>query len=278
MQKSNFKAGVALCLILILSACGFGDARTPEQWFNVTWSGLAGSDHLAFRGQAAIMRGENSKVEESVNFTGELQDHHQLALQTVLPSGESGENTGAVAAVSGPKTAYTAELQWQGGTWNLKSNENDAFTRGIARLNPLDQLEDMRTVKKTIRAEAGAPRGLKILRIELDPEEAKRRLKERLTEDMEAVKAGWQEKLVQVASDRRTKVESELESEWETGRNQLEAMLEQAKVKAVYHLTINRKTGLPVRLSSQTDLDYISGRGIREHEVMVTDSRFGSSG
>ncbi|RCX23037.1 hypothetical protein DFP94_101629 [Fontibacillus phaseoli] len=274
MYKAYFKAGWIGCIILLLSACGLSDTKTAEDWFHYTWSGMAGCDSLTFRGSAAVFRGKNSKMEDSVNFTGQLKDHHQLSIRTVLPnSGAIDKNVGVRATGINP-AAFKADLQWKGGGWSLKSNENDVLLRGIARLNPLDQLEEIRAMKKSITTEKGAGRGTRVLRIELDPEEAKHRLGVKLEGEMEVIRADWKEQLAQVALDRRPKVESELRKEWSEGKDQMVSMLNQADAKVVYHLTIKRKSGLPVRLSSETELNYMNALGDQEREVLITDSRF----
>lgn len=276
MQRTYFKTGLVWCVILMLSACGLKDAKTPEEWFKFSWAGLAGCDSLTFRGSAAIFRGENSKMEDAVNFTGKLKDHHQLAIQTTLPSstGNNGGTDGVQAAGTHLNTVYKAELQWNEGSWNLKSNKTDVNNLGIARLNPLDQLEEIRSQKKTINVESGAARGTKVLRIELDPKESAQRLQAKLADEMEAVKAGWEEQLLKVKAERRPKVKLELEQVWSEGRDQLMTMLNQADARVVYHLTINRNSGLPIRLSSETELSYINASGSHETEVLRTDSRF----
>ncbi|WP_410768151.1 hypothetical protein [Fontibacillus sp. BL9] len=274
MYKAYIKAGWIGCVILLLSACGLSETKTAEDWFHYTWSGLAGCDSLTFRGSAAVFRGQNSKMEDSVNFTGQLKDHHQLAIRTVLPkSGSTEKNTGVQAKGIHP-AAFKADLQWKGGSWSLESNENDVLLRGIARLNPLDQLEEIRAMKKSITTEKGAGRGTRVLRIELDPEEARQRLGVKLEGEMEAIKDGWKEQLAQVSRERRAKVESELRKEWSEGREQMVSMLNRAEAKVVYHLTIKRNSGLPVRLSSETELNYTNALGIQEREVLITDSRF----
>ncbi len=278
MQMAYFKAGLVWCVMLMLSACGLNDTKTPEEWFNFTWSGLAGCDSLTFRGNAAIFRGGKSDMEDAVNFTGKLKDHHQLAIQTTLPTSPTNIKNGKAdelqAAGTHPASGYRAELQWEEGSWNLKSSEKNAINLGIARLNPLDQLEEIRALKKTITVESGAARGTRVLRIELDPKEAGPRLKSKLAGEMDSLKAGWQDELALIKADRRPKIERELEREWADGRDQLMSLLDQADTKVVYHLTINRNSGLPIRLSSETGLTYMNALGVREQEVLLTDSRF----
>ena len=96
-------------------------------------------------------------------------------MRTVLPSGQ-GQKLQTAEFQTGQ--GLEAKLRWQGGAWMIASSNANAFTRGIARLNPLDQLEDIRRAsKKNLSLEKGAARGTEVLRIELDPQEAKQQLK-----------------------------------------------------------------------------------------------------
>ncbi|WP_435925015.1 hypothetical protein [Paenibacillus sp. DYY-L-2] len=274
MQKGWIRPICFLFILLLLPACGRTDSRNAEDWFALTWSGLAGCDSLSFRGNAAIYRGQ-SQLEETVNYSGQLSDHHQLTMRAVRSSTDSGVGNGGVqAAAEGKRKAYQTELKWNGSAWGLKTDHYDALELGMARINPLDQLEEIRSTSKSITSEKAAARGTRVLRIELDPKEAKDRLSSKLTEEMNAVKRGWKGRLSSVPADRRQNVERELEAKWKLGMEQLAAMLEQADAKAVYHLSINRNTGLPTRLTSETSLNYVGPNGSRENEVLYTDNRF----
>ncbi|MNJ71204.1 hypothetical protein D3C77_677200 [compost metagenome] len=65
-----------------------------------------------------------------------------------------------------------------------------------------------------------------------------------------------------------------MEQIWSSGNEQLIQMLNQAEVQVVYHLTINRKSGLPVRLTSESRLAYVSPLGAPQQETLMTDNRF----
>jgi len=273
MLLSVIKLAVVFALVLPVAACQIGEDKTAKEWFDLTYAGLAGHEHLTFQGNAVLARGKQEKIEDSFAYIGELNDHHELNMRTVIPSGQ-GQKKLQTAGLQTDQ-GLEAKLRWQGGTWMIASSDANAFTRGIARLNPLDQLEDIRrSSKKNISLEKGAARGTKVLRIELDPQEAKQQLKAKLDGEMKGIRTDWTSKLNQVSSKHSSVIETEVKNLWENGNKQLEQMLERADAKVVYYLTVNRKTGLPTRLVSETRLSYPNPLGFDGHEVLYTDNQF----
>lgn len=273
MKSAYYSFMSLLFAVLLLVSCSLRDNKTPEQWYRVTWSGLAGCDSLTFRGEAALFSGAEGKLTESFAYSGQLDDHHRLRMATVLPV--PAEGTGRLPRTAESKAkAYQVNLLWKSGNWSLEANEGDAVLQGLARLNPLDQLEGIRTARKVMSSDKGAARGTKVLRIELDPDEAKARLKAKLTEEMEAVKNGWKTRLQQVEAPRRPRMEAELNEAWSDSKERLLTMLDQSEAKVVYHLTIDRHNGLPTRLTSETELVYPNRLGLKVKEALLTDNRF----
>jgi hypothetical protein len=265
-----------LLVTLMLVSCGMNEAKTPEQWFEFTWSGLAGCDALTFRGLAALQRGNERGLEESLSYTGRLQEHRELSIRAEPAQNHAGNLSGRLqtAGLSEPK-GWEAKLRFENGNWLVQSDDPDALLQGVVRLNPLDQLEEIRmAAKKTITSESGAARGTKVLRIEMDPAEATMRLKDRLLSEMELTREGGFARLERVPAEHREQLRGELSKIWTAGNDQLNAMLEQMNAKVVYHLTIDRKSGLPARLTSETTLDYLSTQGVPQREVLHTDNRF----
>ncbi|MBW4840015.1 MAG: hypothetical protein KZY74_11495 [Paenibacillaceae bacterium] len=268
--------GYGLFFTLTLASCGMSEAKTPEQWFEFTWSGLAGCDTLTFRGLAALQRANGHGLEESLSYTGRLQDHRELSIRAE-PANKSTGNLGGRLQAAGlaQPNGWEAKLHLENGNWLVQSDNHDALLQGVVRLNPLDQLEEIRmAAKKTITTESGAARGTKVLRIEMDPAEASMRLKDRLLSEMELTRKGGMERLVSVPTPMQESLRSELSKIWTTGNDQLSAMLEQLNATVVYHLTIDRKSGLPARLTSETTLKYLSTKGVPQREVLRTDNRF----
>ncbi|WP_110932250.1 hypothetical protein [Paenibacillus bouchesdurhonensis] len=264
--------GLCLLAVLIMSSCRLQEAKTGEEWFNQTWSGLAGVDTMTFQGQAALWRGEKRVLEQNLSYTGKLDDHHRLTMRTVLAEGDP--NKGGLLA-SGKRTGevYETELQAMERRWHIVSDE-EALGTGLARLNPLEQLEHIRTAGKSIKLESGAARGTKVLRIELDPKDALALIGGELEKEMTQVKQKWEEKLAKLPDAKRVKLTSQTEQIWSAGHEQLVQMLNQAETEAVYHLTINAKTGLPIRLTSESRLTYLSPQGAPQQEMLRTDNRF----
>lgn len=261
-----------ISIMIVVSACGLREEKTPEQWFNFTWSGLAGCDSLSFQGLAALQRGEKPAKKENISYMGRLSDHRQLSIQTLIPHNTS---SGRVrTAETGAFSKSEFKLRWEKGGWRLQSNENDMMVRGLTQLNPLHQLEEIKGTSKKITAESGAARGTKVLRIVLNPSEATLRMKDRLLEEMSSLGFGLENKLQQVDASRRDVVEKELNTLWTSGNDKLQQMLEQMNANVVYHLTIDRKTGLPARLTSETTVDYVTFQGASQREVLYTDTRF----
>lgn len=258
--------------VITMSSCRLQEAKTGEEWFNQTWSGLAGVDALTFQGQAALWRGEQRVLEQNLSYTGKLDDHHRLTMRTVLSEGDP--NKGSLLAF-GERAGgvYETKLQAIERRWHIVSDE-EALGKGLARLNPLEQLEHIRKAGKSIKLESGAARGTKVLRIELDPKDALALIGGELEEEMSQVKQKWVGKLAKLPDAQRAKSTTQAERVWSAGHDQLIQMLNQAETEAVYHLTINAKTGLPVRLTSESRIAYLSPQGASQQEVLRTDNRF----
>ncbi|MNC79829.1 hypothetical protein D3C75_1324200 [compost metagenome] len=56
----------------------------------------------------------------------------------------------------------------------------------------------------------------------------------------------------------------------------MDKMMEQASVQTVYHLTVDRKTSLPLRLSSESQVSYQDMNNKKNTEALVTDVNFGA--
>ncbi|WP_055107552.1 hypothetical protein [Paenibacillus ihumii] len=264
--------GICLLAAAATSSCRLQEAWTGEQWFNHTWSGLAGVDTLTFQGKAALWRGEQGVLEHNLSYNGKLEDHHRLTMRTVIAGGDRGRGK-LLASGKGTGEVWETSLQALGRRWHIVSDE-EALGQGLARLNPLEQLEHIRSSGKSIKLESGAARGTKVLRIELDPKDALALIGGELEEEMKQVRHKWERKLAKLPEAKQAKLQSQTEQIWSAGRGQLDQMLTQAEVQAVYHLTINAKTGLPVRLTSESRIAYVSPQGVPQQEMLRTDNRF----
>lgn len=256
-------------------ACSIREAKTPEEWFEFTWSGLAGRDALSFRGNASLVREDKPTMEENISYYGQLNNHHELEMVTILPRGIEG---GTWKTAGTKKTnEIQSKLLWKEGAWtisSISSNQGDVLGQGMTRLNPLDQLETIRKLNKKITTESGAAGGTKVLRIELEPSDAKEMIKNKLTTEMQALRNDVEDKFATMEPELRSKVEPEINEIWTSGNEQLVNMLSEMDARVIYHLTIGRRNGLPQRLTSESELTYISSTGLQQREVLLTDNRF----
>lgn len=278
ISKAGRTAACGLLLLLLLSSCSPLE-KTPEQWFDFTWSGLAGCDELTFNGLAVLDRGNQTGQGESLRYTGELRAHRELHMsaQPAVNASLLPGNSLRAAGLTGD-SGWSAKLYLADGIWQTAVPlEEDALREGVARLNPLDQLEEIRqTSRKHITTESGAARGTMVLRIEIDPDEASLRLKERLLSEMHQLGEDWKERLIDVPPDQQEALQNELLLVWTAGNEQLQHMLGQMKAEPVYHLTIDRRSGLPARLTSETVVTYLSAEGKEQQEVLRIDNQFKS--
>lgn len=272
MRRAVYR-GICICIaVSLLASCGLGETKTAEEWFDFTWSGLAGIDSLKFKGQAAVTRGESWTLDEQLGYRGVLKDHGSLSMQSTLPSADKHQKEGQIEAASTLQDQI--QFSWNGKTWSVQDGQESGLTAGLSRFNPLEQIESIRRAAKTITEERGAARGTRVLRIQLSPDAAKQTLSQQLIKEMEAVQTDWRSRLQSLPEKGRSEASSALEREWSTGRLQLDHMLDTCKAETVYYLTISRSTGLPERMTSETRLVYRNARGIEEQEAMLTDSKF----
>lgn len=129
---------------------------------------------------------------------------------------------------------------------------------------------------KTIQSEYGAGRRTRTLRIELAPEDAKSWAVTQLNDEMNAIRAEYMHKAATVKGTRKEKLEKDLEKVWTQGETTMQQMMKQASVQTVYHLTVDRKSSLPLRLSSESQMSYTDNNRKSNKEALVTDVNFKS--
>lgn len=259
-------AAMTIFITALLGGCAAGNPKSAEDWFNVSWSGMAGKDELTIQGEAVLLRGKQLVVENNISYSGKLSNHTELALKADLLTAVSTKS-------SSPKKEI--KLQWGDGRWNLDMNSaSNAEVISLTRMNPLEQLKDIRYATKTMSLDNASARGTKVIRIEIDPNDAKEQLHQKLEREMNEVKSKWTNEIARLNEDSRQQVEQKVEEIWKAGSDQLNHMLDSADTKVMYHLTIDQNTSLPVRLTSEVELNYANMKGINEYEVMVSDNRF----
>lgn len=112
-----------------------------------------------------------------------------------------------------------------------------------------------------------------MLRIEPESASAKRWLKDRLIKEMNTLNPQ-----IGILKTQHTGTNRELQKKltqvWSQSCEDMSNQLEQSIVRTVYHLTIDRQTGLPLKLSSECR---ISRQGVNEElhqEALITRVTF----
>jgi len=279
--QSTFSLSLILCLVLaIVPGCGMlQHDRTPEEIFSLALSGIAGKETLTFEGQAGLRRENSGMFENQFKFEGKLEDHDRLTLQTRLPGAVTAADSGlSLNAVknNGQPSGFSASFQRKKGQWNALTAQHEPLRGSLSRFNPIAQLEKIDSMKKTIQSEYGSGRQTRILRIELAPEDAKTWATDQLTDEMNSIRAEYMHKASQVKGASKQKLEQELQKVWQQGEDTMQKLIQKAEVHTVYHLTVDRKTSLPMRLSSESQVKYTDNSSRSNVEALVTDVNFKS--
>ncbi|PZT54818.1 hypothetical protein [Paenibacillus silvae] len=272
---------LTLCVMLaVVPGCGILQRdRTPEEIFALALSGIAGKETMTFEGEAGLRRENSAMFENQFKFQGKLEEHDRLTLQTRLPGSVAAAGSGiSMNAVNhnGQPGGFSASYERKRGQWTALAAEHEPLRGSLSRFNPIAQLEQIDTMKKTIQSEYGSGRQTRILRIELAPEDAKAWAASQLTDEMDAIRTEYMHKAAQVKGANQGKLEEELQKVWQQGETSMQKMFEKAEVHTVYHLTVDRKTSLPMRLSSESQMKYKDNSNRNNVEALVTDVNFKS--
>ncbi|MCM3133699.1 hypothetical protein M3629_12955 [Paenibacillus polysaccharolyticus] len=280
-RQPTFTLSLILCLVLaFVSGCGMlQHDRTPEEIFSLALSGIAGKETLTFEGQAGLRRENSGMFENQFKFEGKLEDHDRLTLQTRLPGAVTAADSGiSLNAVknNGQPSGFSASFQREKGKWNALTAQHEPLRGSLSRYNPIAQLEKIDRMNKTIQSEYGSGRQTRILRIELKPADAKAWAVDQLTDEMDSIRAEYMHKAGQVKGANKQKLEQELQKVWQQGEDTMQKLIQKAEVHTVYHLTVDRKTSLPMRLSSESQVKYSDNSSRSNVEALVTDVNFKS--
>ena len=260
---------------------GCSNNRTPQESFDLTWAGLAGVDTFHFEGQAEVIQNEQPGYEHVLAYSGDIHHHTEMIVK-VAPSSlasnpsRNKENTYIPArqASSGSSATFhlDADHGWipvhltplNGGSWNLAAG---------SRMNPLAAIEELHKMTKCIREESGAARGTRVLRIEPDAQQEQQRISRQLHEELSKMSSSWQSQAIGSAeTGNEIKVKA---SQWIADQQaQLMKIMGTAKVKTIYHLTISKRTHLPIRLTAETVLHFVDNGGTGHSESLWNDAKF----
>ncbi|RAJ03483.1 hypothetical protein DET54_101686 [Paenibacillus pabuli] len=284
MLNRRYMRGLLLILsIVVLCAPGCGlleRDRTPEELFSLALSGIAGKEKLSFDGEAGLRRESSGLFENQFKFEGKLEDHDRLTLQTRLPGAVTVAGTGVkgvnAAAVNnnGQPSGFSASFERKRGQWMALTAQHEPLRGSLSRFNPIAQMESIDRLNKTITSEYGSGRRTKILRIELAPKDAKTLALAQLNDEMDAIRAEYMHKAAAIKGDNQARLDKDLSKVWEQGEASMQEMMKQAEVQTVYHLTIDRKSSLPLRLSSESQVSYKDMNSKMNKEALVTDVNF----
>ncbi|RUT36276.1 hypothetical protein EJP77_04610 [Paenibacillus zeisoli] len=267
------RASVIMVMMLLSTSCS--GPRSAQDWFDLTWAGLAGSDTLSFKGTTVLLKADQLQPEGSVAFSGELQNHQVLTLTADSPAKTENSNLKTAEAKS---QRSLATFHLKGRRWvALSENQGMSVSQPLTRINPLAQLEEIHDTKsKTIRLESGAARGTKVLRVELAPEEAKMLLRRQLNDEMNIVLSNYSRdsQLLQLSPSARTALNREVQNLWSQRNRKMSEKLDRAEVGTVYHLTVDKRTGLPIRLTSNNKISFPGNSNLNKPETLVTDCSF----
>ncbi|MGG3282668.1 hypothetical protein [Paenibacillus solani] len=262
--------GVVL-FVCCLAGCGWQDGQSAEETFNRALAGLSGVDNFSFKGEAAIRGEQNGPFLQSLAFEGKLQHHTDLTLSS-KNTFEKLRNNKVAAKSDKKQDGVTVELKRKEGKWSTLSSKH-AEEMWMTRLNPLELLENVGKSEKTVTREMGAARGTKMLRIELSTEAAADMARESLEGQMKALAERIDRPGDPLYSENQ-KVRKQLKAMWERDYTDMQKMLNQADAASVFHMTINKKSHLPTKVSMERTLSFVDGQGQARTETLLSDVTF----
>lgn len=257
-------------LVVMMAGCQT-ERETAEKYFNRALAGLAGVDDLTFKGEAAVRNDDSGIYKQAVVFQGQLQNHKFLTLTTSHPTGKNSE-TAAYSAAGMNMDGLKGKMKHENGKWRtLTAGYLNADW--MVRLNPLEQLEYIGKSDKTVTEGYGAARGTRVLRIQLTPEASRRMTEEALKAQMEKLRSRIAEK-GDILYAPNGKARKRLLAVWERENREMNRMLEQSEAAAVYHLTVDKTSHLPKKLTSERVLEFTDPSGRQRMETLVTEIHF----
>ncbi|WP_025717799.1 hypothetical protein [Paenibacillus sp. 1-18] len=268
-----------VCIFLVmclLSGCALMERQnTPEQIFKRAVAGIAGKEMLTFTGRTGVRVDNGLPMNKQFEYRGRVRNHDELVMN--WGSTEVFRKKGDYEALKKGKFEQGTHARFlrHHGKWNeMTSGYSSVAGEGVLnRFNPIQELEELSTLNKTISMEASAARGTWVVRIEPEPASAKYWLKERLMEEMKTIN---QQIVILGTKHKRPnqEVQRKLDQVWAQSYEDLNRQLEHSVVQAVYHLTIDRQTGLPLKLSSECRISRQEANEARHEEALITRVAF----
>ncbi|MGG4219634.1 hypothetical protein ABEW32_15605 [Paenibacillus jamilae] len=268
--------GCVFLIICVLGGCTLDRQYTPEQIFRRAVAGMAGKERVTFTGQTGIRANGGLPPTKQFKYTGEVTNHDELIMQ--WEAAENFRKQGDHVALTKDKTksgvAHERFLRQKGKWIALASGDTSMAQNGMLnRFNPIQELEELNTLNKNVRMEQGAARGTWVVRIEPEPASAKRWLKEHLMEEMNALNPQTGILNAQYTATNQ-KLQQKLSQVWKQSCEDMNNQLEHSTVRTVYHLTIDRQTGLPLKLSSECRISRQVTNEEQHQEALITRVAF----
>ncbi|TVX94181.1 hypothetical protein [Paenibacillus agilis] len=251
--KRIINVGIALLLMAGLVGCKAPFSQPPEEVLTRAISGMAGKDQFFFEGIGELKVGERQLKTKTIRFQGEVHNHRSTHMK-----------------MTRQEYAETTPKRW----------------------NPIRLLTDIRTshkkvsyVDSTMAAAVGndaesssseAERPEILVRVDLEPDEAKRVFNERMLEEFETAVVPsriWSQGKENRSEAEQQALQALLYNQVESYRNTFIQMLQESKVQASYYVWIDRKSQLPHRIEGQMDVVYRQ-QGIPYKEAIRTTAKF----
>ncbi|AHV97118.1 flagellar basal body-associated FliL family protein [Paenibacillus sabinae] len=267
MMISQAKRAAVLLAILcgLTGGCGVMDGKPAGEMLNLALAGLTGTDGVTFEGQAALLVDGRQLPEGSVYYGGEMNHHSTLRLYTLLP--DSANTRGVLTEQSARANLYS-RLEKRNGAWQVLPESDERSVNPLPGLNPIRQLEELKSMSKMVTNEDGAGRGMRLLRIELAPQQAQDQLAAELKAEMEAIRAAYS-RLPDLRAGTGAEL-SKLETLWSKENGELERRLNNAAVETVYHVKVDARRNLPKSMSRQRTITYMTTKGQTRRETYVS--------
>ncbi|WP_379201713.1 hypothetical protein [Paenibacillus sp. GCM10012306] len=266
------------------SGCTEVNNKPAPKDLSLALAGMAGSDGVSFEGSAALHRKGETKPALSQYYGGKVENHNQLSLYTLLPDKGTSktaateglqklERTGATTHIHSAEKSYSSKLEKREGQWQeLSATSGNNEDNPLPRLNPLLQLDQLKDVDKTVTEETGAARGTRVLRIQLTPEAARALLSRELEQEMNSLRPA--NSGIVTKNTHQTKANKAIEALWQKKNKEMKQQLAKANVKAVYHLTVDKKQNLPRKLDWTRTVSYADGKKPGDNESLVVQVNF----
>ncbi|MCL6606276.1 MAG: hypothetical protein K6T94_25705 [Paenibacillus sp.] len=280
MTRSGVRKWIVMLTVSVVciycGGCNKQSEKPAGNYLNLALAGMAGSDGVTFEGATVLLRGSEGTPYASIYYGGDVKDHNKVTLYTLLPDRESSEPepSGQIKEASSATAEQPlySELEKKEGRWQVLSGSSLQEENPLPRLNPLHQLEELEGLDKKVTQETGAGRGVRLLRIELTPDGARKQLRNQLEQELSALRTQSQTKENQVSTQPQLK--KALDGFWKKQNADLKRKLEQAQVKTIYHIKVDSRRNLPKRLAITRTISYPGDDQNARAETNVTQVDF----